>query len=278
MNKPKDLLSYKSYVSSPENDWVIFLHGIGGDSRTFSMQIKAFKPYFNLLLPDLRGHGASNHMDKPQEGKYSFNLIADDVFYLMDYLHISQAHFIGGSFGATLIREMQEIYPERFISVVAAGGVLRLNPVIYSVFKTGQLLAPYINNYFLYKTMAYILMPKKNHAKSRKLFLKIAKSISSSEYISWMVILSEVKHKLDDLFGKPFTCPTLLITGSEDHAFIKDSIRFCKQNPGTLIRIIPACGHLSNIDKYSEFNELALNFLMDKKQILIEKKQMACQV
>lgn len=262
MEHPTNLLSYKSYFLSHEKKWVIFLHGIGGDSRTFSMQVKAFKSHFNLLLPDLRGHGASSNMVKPVNGKYTLNLIAMDVFALMNSLNIARAHFVGGSFGATLIREMQEIYPEKFLSVVTAGGVLRLNMAIYSVFKTGKLLAPYINNYFLYKTMAYLIMPKKNHAKSRALFLKIAKSISPSEYVSWLFILSEVKKKLDDMFSEPFKCPSLLIVGSQDHAFIKDSVLFCKQHPNTLIHIIPSCGHLSNIDKYSEFNNTAINFMI----------------
>ncbi|KAF5038083.1 hypothetical protein DSECCO2_558000 [anaerobic digester metagenome] len=73
------LLSYKSYVLSPEKPWVVFLHGIGGDIRTFAFQVKAFKPFYNLLLPDLRGHGASINMAKPECGKYSFKLIAEDV-------------------------------------------------------------------------------------------------------------------------------------------------------------------------------------------------------
>jgi pimeloyl-ACP methyl ester carboxylesterase len=155
------LLVFKSYILSPEKKWVIFLHGIGGDSRTFCLQVKAFRPYFNLLLPDLRGHGASNGMTPPEAGKYSLSLIAEDVFHLMDHLQIEKAHFVGGSFGVTLIREMQRISPERFLSVVAAGGVLRLKPSIYLIFKTGELMAPYVNNFFLYKLMAYILIPGK---------------------------------------------------------------------------------------------------------------------
>lgn len=257
------LLVFKSYLLSPEKKWVIFLHGIGGDSRTFCLQVKAFKPFYNLLLPDLRGHGASNGMVPPEQGKYSLDLIAEDVFRLMDHLHIERAHFIGGSFGVSLIREMQWIYPERFLSVVAAGGVLRLKPSIYLIFRAGQLLAPFVNNFFLYKLMAYILMPRKNHARSRRVFLEIAKTINPQEYVSWLVILGEVKGKLDKLFAEPFKTPTLLIMGSQDHAFIRDSIRFCKKNPVTKLEIIPSCGHLSNIDKYAEFNQAALNFLMN---------------
>jgi pimeloyl-ACP methyl ester carboxylesterase len=264
------LLSYKSYVSSPEKSWVIFLHGIGGDSRTFSLQIKAFKPFFNLLLPDLRGHGASVNMVKPGCGRYSFKLIAEDVFTLMNHLQIDKAHFVGESFGATLIREMQEIYPDKFLSVVAAGSVLRLNALIYTVFKTGKFLAPVINNYFLYKIMAYLIMPRKNHAKSRQLFLNISKTVPPCEFVAWLVILSEVKRKLDKLYKKPFKTPTLLINGSQDYAFIKDSIRFCKINPETFLHVIPSCGHLTNIDRYTEFNELALDFLMDKNSVLCQ--------
>jgi pimeloyl-ACP methyl ester carboxylesterase len=258
------LLSYKKYFSSAEKDWVVFLHGIGGDSRTFCLQIKAFMPYFNLLLPDLRGHGASVNMSKPESGKYSFKLIAEDVFKLMDNLNIPKAHFVGGSFGATLIREMQELCPEKFISVVAAGGVLRLSPLFYLALNSAKILAPYINNYLLYEIMAYIIMPRKNHAKSRQLFLNISKSVPPDEFTSWIVVISEVKHKLDEIYNKPFSSPTLLINGSEDYAFLMDCKRFCKINPCTQMEIIPHCGHLSNIDKYNNFNELALHFLMDK--------------
>ncbi|MCG6187421.1 alpha/beta fold hydrolase [Maribellus maritimus] len=256
-------MKYKKYFIAPEKDWVVFVHGIGGDSRTFSPQLKAFKPHFNLLFPDLRGHGASNNLPIPDDGKYSLNLIAEDLFSLMDDLGIKKAHFIGGSFGATLIRIMQEIAPERFISVVSAGGVLRLSISIYTVFNFGKLMAPYINNHFLYKIMAYIIMPRKNHAKSRQVFINTAKSINEKEYASWLFILSEVKHNLDKLFCEPFKTPALLIVGDQDHAFVKDSIRFCEKNPETELLVIPSCGHLSNIEKYTEFNSSALNFLLN---------------
>ena len=217
------------------------------------------------MLPDLRGHGESNRMAGPPAGKYSLNLIAEDVFSLMEHLHIEKAHFVGGSFGATLIRIMQEIHPERFNRVVTAGGVLRLRPSIYMVFKTGELLFPYVDKYFLYKIMAYFIMPRKNHARSRRVFLDTAKNIDLKEYVSWIVMLNEAKQRLDKLFNEPFKTPTLLIMGRQDHAFLKDAIRFCSQYPATLLQIIPSCGHVSNIERFPEFNKLALSFLMHKE-------------
>ena len=65
----------------------------------FHYRLKHSCLFFNLLLPDLRGHGASINMVKPECGKYSFKLIAEDVFALMESLNIERAHFMGGSFG-----------------------------------------------------------------------------------------------------------------------------------------------------------------------------------
>ena len=73
-------------------------------------------------------------------------------------------------------------------------------------------------------------------------------------------------HLTSSLFSKPFRTPALLIMGDQDHAFIKDTIRFCKINPATKLEVIPHCGHLSNIEKYKEFNTSALKFLLNQIQ------------
>ena len=266
MPSNNSLLKFKKYVSSPENDWVVFVHGIGGNSRTFSLQLKALKPHFNLLFPDLRGHGLSRDMPIPEAGEYSLDLIANDVFKLLDNLNIKKAHFIGGSFGAILIRIMEEMQPKRFISVVMSGAVLRLKTSIYLVFKSGKMLASYINNHFLYKTMAYFIMPRKNHAQSRQVFIDQAKLIDPREYKLWLVILEQVKAKLDVVFYEPFQSPALIIMGNQDHAFLKDSIKYCRLNQGHQLEIIKHCGHLSNIEKYKIFNQSTLQFLTKHSQ------------
>jgi len=70
-----------------------------------------------------------------------------------------------------------------------------------------------------------------------------------------------VKVKLDKLFLHPFKCPTLLINGAQDYAFLNHNLKFCKINPETSIYVLPNCGHLTNIEKYGEFNKVALSFI-----------------
>jgi len=259
------LLKYRTFINYPDKEWVIFIHGIGGDSGTFFAQVRAFKEHFNLLFPDLRGHGLSKKMDHPEKGSYSLQLIAEDMFRLIDFLGIRKSHFVGGSFGAILIREMQEMQPDRFLSVVMSGAVLRLKPSIYAIFRFGRLLTPFVNNYFLYKLLAYYVMPRRNHTQSRKEFIIRSMKIDLSEYKAWMRILEEVKHKLDILYKKSMKSPTFLIMGSQDHAFLSESKRFCENHPETSLLVIPECGHLSNIERYKDFNEAALKFLLNRQ-------------
>ncbi len=257
-----NLLFYRRYFNSSEKNWVIFIHGIGGNSLTFFPQLKAFKLHYNILIPDLRGHGLSKGLPIPACGKYSLDLISEDIFRLMDSLGITKANFVGCSFGASIIRIMERSQPDRFRSIVLTGAVLRIKTSIFLIFKLGKWLSPYINNHFLYTIVAWFIMPYSNHRESRRLFIKASKGITKIEYRCWLGILEEVKSQLDKIYQEPFISESvLMISGNEDHAFLKDCIIFDKMHGRTQIIILPDCGHLSSIDKYDKFNNIALEFI-----------------
>ena len=262
----KNLLSYRRYFNSDEKAWIIFIHGIGGNSRTFCMQLKAFKPHFNILIPELRGHGLSKDIPAPENGKYSLDLISEDLFRLMDYQNIEKSNFIGCSFGASLIRIMERAQPLRFKSIVLTGAVIKIQLSIYLIFKLGKLLSPYINNHFLYTIVAYFIMPNRNHRESRRMFIEGSKLIARKEYRSWLGILEEIKLRLDELFQEAFISDSVLfISGNEDHAFLKDCLRFCSIHELTQIIVLQNCGHVSSVEKYDKFNSLALDFIQQEE-------------
>ena len=59
MSMQNELLHYRIYDDSPNKEWLIFIHGAGGSIITWKYQIEAFRPFFKLLLLDLRDHGKS---------------------------------------------------------------------------------------------------------------------------------------------------------------------------------------------------------------------------
>ena len=262
----KNLLAHRLYFNSNDKEWIIFIHGIGGNSRTFCMQLKAFKGHFNILMPDLRGHGLSQGLAEPEDSKYSLDLISNDIFQLMDHLKIEKSNFIGCSFGASLIRIMEKSKPERFKSIVMTGAVLRIKTSMYIIFKLGKLLSPYINNHLLYTVVAYFIMPYRNHKESRRMFIEGSKLIARNEYQSWLGILEEIKLRMDTLFLESFISDSvLLISGNEDHAFLKDCLHYCTIHESIQMVVLQNCGHVSSIEKYDKFNSLALDFIQKEE-------------
>ncbi len=47
------MLCHIPHVLGKEHDWVVFLHGLGGNSNIFYKQIDEYKKHFNLMFVDL---------------------------------------------------------------------------------------------------------------------------------------------------------------------------------------------------------------------------------
>ena len=59
------MIYYTTHVNENSTlEWVVFVHGAGGNSTIWYKQIKAFKAHFNILLVDLRGHGQSTVIEE----------------------------------------------------------------------------------------------------------------------------------------------------------------------------------------------------------------------
>lgn len=43
--------------SEGSNEWLVFIHGLCGNSEMWKYQIKTFKKFYNILLIDLPSHG-----------------------------------------------------------------------------------------------------------------------------------------------------------------------------------------------------------------------------
>ncbi|MDP9132026.1 MAG: alpha/beta hydrolase, partial [Nitrospirota bacterium] len=58
------------------------------------------------------------------------------------------------------------------------------------------------------------------------------------------------------------TCPTLVVIGQEDHTTpLADAELMAAEIPGARLAIIPAAGHLSNLEQPDVFNELVESFI-----------------
>ncbi len=256
------ILSYEQYINPLHKEWIIFIHGAGGSSKTFGRQVAAFRKHFNLLLPDLQGHGNSKSIVLKEDDHLTLECIAYDIINLMKKLGIKKAHFLGVSLGSIIIRVIEDLSPEIIKSIVIGGGIMKLNRRTHLLFKSGVLLSRFIPYHKLYQLVAWILMPYENHKVARRLFVREAAQIKKEVFKGWLGLLAELKTKLDNYFNLPAYKPTLMIMGSQDFAFLKDSIIYSDKFSFIDLLILQSCGHVCNIEQADEFNQLSLDFLL----------------
>lgn len=117
----------------PDLPTILFLHGSGGDHRTWAMQTRWFAYNgFSVLAPDLPGHSLS-------DGN-AFSTIEDSGIWLAKFLHalsVDKVHLVGHSQGFLTALVFAERHNEAVRSITAIGTAAEI-PVNEHLIKTAE--------------------------------------------------------------------------------------------------------------------------------------------
>ena len=252
------MLKYKA-IDNNKKEWVVFVHGIGGSTRTWKKQVELFSTRYNLLLLDLPGHGEDS--DKIVY-KVDTEKLNQGICDTMDHLNINKAHFVGLSLGTIVISNFAVENPNRIKSIILGGSVLNIRGIYKLCVKFANKIKRVVPYKFLYKFFAWFMMPRKNHKLSRNIFLREVIKLNKETMFAWINYLADSIHntslykQLED-GGKKI----LFISGDEDHCFLKGSKMLAENIKCAAIRIIKNCGHVCSIEKHAIFNKYAFNHL-----------------
>ncbi|MDR0668272.1 MAG: alpha/beta hydrolase [Prevotellaceae bacterium] len=255
------MLHYQEYRHPTSKEWLVLLHGAGGSSIVWYKQIRAFSAHFNLLLIDLKGHGKSigKTLYTP---RYSFTDIAVDVLKVLQTLSVPPCHFMGISLGAIVIRKIAELEMSRVKTLLMAGAVVGLNfrsQFLMRVAARVRHLVPYM---WIYRIYANILMPRKRHKTSRRLFINEAAKIRQKEFLRWFSLTADLSPLLRFFRTVELPVPTVYIMGEEDYMFLPQVKALLKvQHRYSSLIIVPDAGHICNIDNAAFFNRVTLETL-----------------
>jgi len=259
------MLNYTTYNHKTAKDWVTFVHGAGGSSSIWFKQIRSFSSVFNVLVLDLRGHGNSKHALKEAfNEKYTFDSITHDIVEVIDHLNIKVSHFTGISLGTILIRNLAEKHPERVKSMIMGGAIMKLNLKSQFLMRVGVLFKSVVPYLVLYKLFAFIIMPKKNHKKSRLIFVNEAKKLYQKEFVRWFKLTAEINPLLHFFRTKDIKIPTFYIMGEEDHLFLPAIKKIVEIHLKSTLLIIENCGHVVNIEQAKIFNQKSIQFIKNQ--------------
>jgi 3-oxoadipate enol-lactonase len=243
---------------------VVFLHGIGGNRTNWRDQLPVFAECFHAVAWDARGYGLSDDYDGPLH----YNDFCDDLLRVLDHFEADKAHLVGLSMGGSIIQDFYAQHAGRVASMVLADTRpgfeapfdpaareeflrLRLHPL-----RAGKALAE------MAPTVARSLM---GAGAGEDVYARLVESMKALHKDSYMkTIEGRVTWKPTFVAAK-VTVPTLVVVGSDDRLTppamaksIADAI------PGARLAVIPAAGHLSNIEQPKVFNEIVLGFLASR--------------
>jgi pimeloyl-ACP methyl ester carboxylesterase len=261
------ILHYEIHPTQEHEAWMVFVHGAGGSVKTWQKQVEFFKGKFNLLLIDLRDHGKSKNLKSASS--FGFSLIGNDVIDVMDCLGIDEAHFIGVSMGSIVIRHIEILAPKRVSSVVLAGGIFKMSRKIKLLAFCARALSAILPFQILYQVFAVVLLPRNNHAASRRIFIREAHKLKDKEAKKWFGLLKKLNRTLKDLFSKKIEAPCLIVMGEQDHVFLQPAKDYVDKYHGVLLQTIDRCGHVCNIERAAEFNQQCFNFILNLEKRIV---------
>jgi pimeloyl-ACP methyl ester carboxylesterase len=102
------------YVLHGQGEPLVLLHGFTGSSSDWSLYFHDLASEYQLVIPDLRGHGRSTNPSM----EFTFRQCALDVFALLDQLGIERFKAIGLSGGGNTLLHMATQQPGKIVAMV----------------------------------------------------------------------------------------------------------------------------------------------------------------
>ena len=110
-----------------EGEPILLLHGFGGSGESdWRHQISLFSEHYRLIVPDLRGHGRTDHPETIT-GPEFFNMATLDVASLVSALDLGPLHVCGFSMGASIASWLYYAEPSLVRSLIVVSGAARVN-------------------------------------------------------------------------------------------------------------------------------------------------------
>ena len=217
---------------------VILLHGGLANSNYWGLLVRALAPHYRVIVVDSRGHGRSSRDARP----YGYDLMADDVVGLMDYLKIDKAALVGWSDGAIIGLDIALRHPQRLSKLFAFAA--NSDPSAVKDVEHDPVFSAFIARARgEYETLSPT--PKQYDA-----FLKQIEKMWEGEP-HWTA---------DRLHG--IEVPTWIVDADHDEAIKRDNTLFMADNiPGSGLLIQPQVSHFSFLQDPAQFNGDVLHFL-----------------
>jgi pimeloyl-ACP methyl ester carboxylesterase len=242
---------------------VVFVHEYAGDYRSWEAQVRYFCRQHRCVTYSQRGYPPSDVPSDP--GRYSQDVARDDVIAVMDGLGIDKAHVVGHSMGGYTALHVGIRYPQRCLSVTAAGCGWGSSPDAEKreamkalAAETGKMFA---EEGIVAAAAKYADAPMRQAFKHKDPrgwteFARMLAEHSAQGHALTMLNLQRKRPTLWEMEAelKQFSVPLLVIVGDEDDLCLDGSLFIKRTAPTAALLVLPRSGHTINSEEPGAVN------------------------
>lgn len=238
---------------------IFFIHGVGGCADLWYEQLEYFfKAGYEVLAPDLLGHGRSSAPRNPAD--YSFSELSNDLLNLFDRYHKKKNVLVGHSYGASFCSVIASERPclvSKMVLIAGGGPVPLVGIHPCDVFCLPTPVLYCIRPMFLsvYERRAY------NSKRARSIRREI-KAFSAPPYVLKAVMAGQRWEEGDEAYHQELLAPALLIYGAEDKFVTLAEEQWMQEVIySSSLEVIQDAGHMVMVESPKRVNWLIHNFL-----------------
>jgi pimeloyl-ACP methyl ester carboxylesterase len=230
------------YETSGEGEPLLLLHGFGSSGQTWAKFVPDFARRYQVIVPDLRGHGRSTN----PANEFTHRQSALDVFALLDALGIKQVKAMGISTGGMTLLHMATQQPARVEAMVLIGATIYFPEQARGIMRraTVESLTPEM------------------YERRREIHKRGDEQIRALQQQ-----FHDFRNSYDDMnFTGPYrstiTARTLIVHGDRDQFFpVEIPQQMYNSIPNSFLWIVPRGGHVPIFDADVPFVPTAMKFL-----------------
>ncbi|MFD0557504.1 3-oxoadipate enol-lactonase [Stackebrandtia endophytica] len=220
---------------------VVFLHAMGGSHRMWDAQVEALATDYNIVAPDLPGHGLN-------KTRFTMEAAADQALRAIRINSAGPVHLVGASLGASVALHVALAAPARVAGMILSGtmiqvphGALRAQRIVTSLFPVRALAIASARAVAAARPQDRDALMTDIVQAGRRTQLDALRALRTDD--------------IGERLGR-LTVPTLVCCGARDQLNLPSVDILVEAIPHATKKIIPDADHLWNLQRPKQFTQL----------------------